>query len=167
MWHTSDARDSFGSANLQVFKMNCLSNQKVNLNQFHSAYPWYGVNGLKTFSLSYHSHKTVQHTKFAYITIAQRTWLCCIRNLTMYIDNFWMTQNHVYQMSVNTLMLRPNGCHFPDCMLKSILSKQNCCILIETRTNKTSAFWEYPHRLMITHTIDSYQIPSKKIMERM
>ena len=28
-----------------------------------------------------------------------------------------------------------------------------------TRTTRTHAFWEYPRRPMITHTMDSYQIP--------
>ena len=31
-----------------------------------------------------------------------------------------------------------------------------------TRTTRTSAFWGYPRRLMITHTIESYWIPSQK-----
>ena len=33
---------------------------------------------------------------------------------------------------------------------------------IQTRTNRTPAFWEYPRRPMITHTIDSYQTPNQK-----
>ena len=32
----------------------------------------------------------------------------------------------------------------------------------ETRTTRTPAFWGYPHRLMISHTIESYWIPSQK-----
>ena len=31
-----------------------------------------------------------------------------------------------------------------------------------TRTTRTPAFWGYPRRLMITHTIESYWIPSQK-----
>ena len=31
-----------------------------------------------------------------------------------------------------------------------------------TRTTRTPAFWGYPRRLMITHTIESYSIPSQK-----
>ena len=32
---------------------------------------------------------------------------------------------------------------------------------VETRTTRTPAFWEYLHRPMTTHIIDSYQIPSQ------
>ena len=32
-----------------------------------------------------------------------------------------------------------------------------------TRTTRTPAFWGYPRRLMITHTIESYWIPSQKM----
>ena len=32
----------------------------------------------------------------------------------------------------------------------------------KTRTTRTPAFWGYPHRLMITHSIESYWIPSQK-----
>ena len=32
----------------------------------------------------------------------------------------------------------------------------------ETRTTRMPAFWGYPRRLMITHTIESYWIPSQK-----
>ena len=32
----------------------------------------------------------------------------------------------------------------------------------KTRTTRTPAFWGYPRRLMITHTIESYWIPSQK-----
>ena len=32
----------------------------------------------------------------------------------------------------------------------------------KTRTIRTPAFWGYPRRLMITHTIESYWIPSQK-----
>ena len=34
--------------------------------------------------------------------------------------------------------------------------------LLLTRPIRTPAFWKYPHRPMITHTIDSFWIPSKK-----
>ena len=33
--------------------------------------------------------------------------------------------------------------------------------IITTRTNRTPAFWDTPHRPMITHTSDSHQIPSQ------
>ena len=33
----------------------------------------------------------------------------------------------------------------------------------KTRSARTPTFWEYPRRLMITHTIDSYRIPSQKM----
>ena len=33
--------------------------------------------------------------------------------------------------------------------------------IITTRTNRTPAFWDTPHRPMITHTSDSNQIPSQ------
>ena len=33
---------------------------------------------------------------------------------------------------------------------------------VKTRTTRTPAFWWYPRRLMITHTIESYWIPSQK-----
>ena len=32
---------------------------------------------------------------------------------------------------------------------------------VSTRTTTTTAFWGYPHLLIITHTIDSYWIPSQ------
>ena len=48
----------------------------------------------------------------------------------------------------------------------------NCCIYTnipnifenqwKTRSARTPTFWEYPRRPMITHTIDSYRIPSQK-----
>ena len=34
--------------------------------------------------------------------------------------------------------------------------------IIITRTTRTPAFWGYPRRLMITHSIESYWIPSQK-----
>ena len=35
-------------------------------------------------------------------------------------------------------------------------------IRVKTRTTRTPAFWGYPRRLMITHTIESYWIPRQK-----
>ena len=37
--------------------------------------------------------------------------------------------------------------------------------LTQTRTIRTPAFWEYPRRLVITHTIESCWIPSQKKVE--
>ena len=38
---------------------------------------------------------------------------------------------------------------------------------ITTRTTRTPALWGYPRRLVITHTIDSYWIPSKRTKSKL
>ena len=50
----------------------------------------------------------------------------------------------------------------------SFLSMQICAIwypLFSTRTTRTPAFWGYPCRLMITHTIESCWIPNQNKVE--
>ena len=42
---------------------------------------------------------------------------------------------------------------------------QNCTQLNTTRTTRTPTFWGYPRRLMITHTTQSYWIPSQNKVE--
>ena len=61
------------------------------------------------------------------------------------------------------------------CVLEIIISTKKICVCIQhnilhnifttslmiTRTTRTPAFWDNPHRLMITHTSGSHQIPSQ------
>ena len=46
--------------------------------------------------------------------------------------------------------------------LRSFMRKIDHWKTMKTRTTRTPAFWRYPRRLMITHTIESYLIPSQK-----
>ena len=48
-------------------------------------------------------------------------------------------------------------------IIKSISETSRTHFWYKIRTSRTPVFWEYPRRLMITHTIESYWIPGQKM----
>ena len=80
---------------------------------------------------------------------------CLDLNVLMILLSTFRESMHIYRKISNIRRIKSPNLNVSRLVLQ--LSLPNT-----TRTTRTPALWGYPHRLMITHTIESYWIPSQK-----